>query len=176
MTHRHVVLLLSIASATIVACGGGAPPPMSPDAKMEREAEPATVEEALARIERARVALGGPVSGPPATGATSTPARPATPIAPNVSADSARTEQPAKTAAEPPRASSKKPGAPAEPTEDGSMQQRVEDRCASPCRALVSMRRAVAALCRMTGDTDTRCVDAKKTLADSEGRVSPCSC
>jgi hypothetical protein len=45
-----------------------------------------------------------------------------------------------------------------------------------PCRALTSMRSAVTALCRMTGNEDARCVDAKRTLADSEGRISPCSC
>jgi hypothetical protein len=50
------------------------------------------------------------------------------------------------------------------------------DACASPCRALASMRRAVQALCRMTGDEDTRCVDAKRTLADSTTRTSTCSC
>ena len=50
------------------------------------------------------------------------------------------------------------------------------DRCGSPCRALGSMRRAVTALCRMTGNEDARCTDAKRTLRESEGRVAPCSC
>src|SRR5262249_41112383 len=31
--------------------------------------------------------------------------------------------------------------------------------CISPCRALASMRRAVDALCRMTGDADARCTE-----------------
>lgn len=168
--RRHVLWLSSIActSLTIVACGGGAEyPPRAPDAKMEREADPATIEEAQARIERARASLGGATFSGPATGATS-PAPPPSPVTPG-SAD-ASTDQPAKTG-EPPKASSKKPHS--EPNESV---QRSEDRCSSPCRALVSMRRAVAALCRMTGDADARCVDAKKTLSDSEGRVSPCSC
>src|SRR4051812_32429839 len=39
------------------------------------------------------------------------------------------------------------------------------DRCGGPCRAIESMRRAVEALCRMAGDTDKRCVDARKTLS-----------
>jgi hypothetical protein len=50
------------------------------------------------------------------------------------------------------------------------------DTCASSCRALSSMRRAVTALCRMTGDEDTRCSDAKKTLSQSESRVARCHC
>lgn len=51
-----------------------------------------------------------------------------------------------------------------------------QDRCGSPCRALSSMRRAVSALCRMTGNEDARCAEAKRTLVESEGRVAPCSC
>jgi hypothetical protein len=50
------------------------------------------------------------------------------------------------------------------------------DPCLSSCRALDSMRRAVEALCRMTGDGDDRCVDAKKTLSDSTSRLSTCRC
>jgi hypothetical protein len=38
------------------------------------------------------------------------------------------------------------------------------------------MRRAVAALCRMTGEEDARCEDAKKTLNESESRVARCHC
>lgn len=48
--------------------------------------------------------------------------------------------------------------------------------CATPCRAIRSMRRAVDALCRMTGDADPSCEGAKKTLADNEARVATCGC
>ena len=48
--------------------------------------------------------------------------------------------------------------------------------CVSSCRAISSMRRAVTALCRMTGDEDTRCADAKKTLSKSESSVARCHC
>lgn len=50
------------------------------------------------------------------------------------------------------------------------------DACGGPCRALASMKRAVDALCRMTGDADTRCVDARRTLADNTSRVASCKC
>lgn len=53
---------------------------------------------------------------------------------------------------------------------------RTADPCAGRCRALASMRRAVTALCRMTGAEDARCVDAKRTLSDSEARVATCPC
>lgn len=48
--------------------------------------------------------------------------------------------------------------------------------CSSPCRALASMRRAVDALCELTGASDERCANAKKTLDESRAKVGPCSC
>jgi hypothetical protein len=50
------------------------------------------------------------------------------------------------------------------------------DPCASSCRAIASMRRAVSAICRMAGDSDARCTDAKATLSQSEQRVASCHC
>lgn len=171
MSIRHVVSLGSIAGAVlaITACGGADYAPKAPDSHADRaEVDPVSVEEAQARIERARLSLAG-------NGGLSAPSSttPATPPAP-AGADSSVQQAPAKSA-EPPKASSSKKPSPDSPTPTESPHE-LEDRCTSPCRALVSMRRAVTALCRMTGDTDTRCVDAKKTLSDSEGRVSPCSC
>lgn len=48
--------------------------------------------------------------------------------------------------------------------------------CSTPCRALASMRRAVGALCELTGEADARCTEAKKTLAESTSRVGACVC
>lgn len=48
--------------------------------------------------------------------------------------------------------------------------------CSNPCRALQSMKRAVEALCRMAGDSDTRCTDARRTLDESTSRVASCRC
>ena len=48
--------------------------------------------------------------------------------------------------------------------------------CQTPCNAIASMKRAVGALCRLTGDDDTRCRDARQTLKDSEARASACVC
>jgi hypothetical protein len=67
-----------------------------------------------------------------------------------------------------------RPAAP--PAADSAARPGAQDRCGGPCRALSSMRRAVTALCRMTGNDDARCADAKRTLIESEGRVAPCSC
>jgi len=48
--------------------------------------------------------------------------------------------------------------------------------CSGPCRALGSMRRAVEALCELTGAADDRCTTAQKTLQESRAKVGPCSC
>jgi hypothetical protein len=50
------------------------------------------------------------------------------------------------------------------------------DACADACRAIRSMRKAVGAICRMAGDTDPRCSDARATLATSEKRSAACGC
>ena len=51
-----------------------------------------------------------------------------------------------------------------------------EDGCVSTCRAIGSMRRAVSAICRLAGDADARCEDARKTLTSSEQSVASCRC
>ena len=137
------------------ATGGAAP-------KAEvLEAEPATIEEAQARLERARALLGGVVPGlsAPSTGAgtTSTTAAPTLPPAGTRETESTRgTLQSAGKA--------------------GADEDQRRSRCATPCNAIASIRRAVEAICRMAGADDARCTDARKTLADSEAKVSPCGC
>jgi hypothetical protein len=78
-------------------------------------------------------------------------------------------------------AKSTTPGTPpqAEPTVPGQTKKNADaapDACATPCRALASMKRAVEALCRMTGEGDDKCVDARKTLATNVGKTSSCKC
>jgi hypothetical protein len=48
--------------------------------------------------------------------------------------------------------------------------------CGRQCTALSSMRRAVDALCRLTGDTENRCVNARRTADVSAARISSTSC
>jgi hypothetical protein len=156
--------------ASIAACGGAAPQVGVASPPELREDEPTTVEEAQARITRARDVL--------ASSSASREARATEAAKPgNLGhADSDAT----RPSAAPPGSPSKAPSADAsEPSTSSQKAGRSladDGRCASPCRALASMRRAVTALCRMTGDGDARCLDAKRTLLDSEGRVSPCSC
>ncbi len=155
--------LLSMTTA-IAACGGSeAKAPQTRDVHESRdlETEPATVEEAQEQISRARDQLvlasaATPIQDQPGAFARApgTTARPSS--------------EPAPPAAEP----TSRPA----PPRKGGTPKADENRCSSPCRALASMRRAVTVLCRMTGDGDNRCLDAKRTLAESEGRISPCSC
>jgi hypothetical protein len=86
--------------------------------------------------------------------------------------DRARTELGGEAA--PPESPSAMAPAPAEAPSGASSYAATH--CATRCRAITSMRRAVSAICRLAGDTDARCTDAKKTLADSEQRVASCHC
>ncbi len=54
--------------------------------------------------------------------------------------------------------------------------EQVEAVCAGRCKALASMKRAVDALCRMTGESEARCVSAKRTYDASSTRIADCSC
>jgi hypothetical protein len=152
-----VISSIALAMVALVGCGGaaaeaGAPAAKSPEAVGTRE--PGSIDEAQAQIAAAQAQLGGGAgmgsseSTSSVPGATPSPS-PAAPRSPSTS--------------------------PAPPAADAA-RSITENRCGSPCRALASMRRAVAALCRMTGNEDTRCSDAKRTLVESEGRVAPCSC
>ena len=165
LSLRAAVALFVVTGADLVACGGAdSAPPKAPSSAApaeearEAEQEPRTVEEAQSQIARARADLGGAPtgSGGSGTGADST----------------ASTSTDAKAdASKKPSSPQSRPSAGAEPPREAS-----PDACANPCRALTSMRRAVSALCRLTGDTDNRCSDARRTLSESEGRVRPCKC
>lgn len=153
-------LLLALAR-TLAACGAAqreptapatAPPPSSIAAHEAEGRAPETVDEARAAIERARrdidaLSPGGPSDAPAA--AAQSPAA------------EAPTAQPAEVAG---RAEAR-PGSGA-----------ASSSCARACSALASMRRAVDALCRMSGDADASCVDAKKTLDSSTARAARCAC
>jgi hypothetical protein len=161
---RHVLLLGSIgAAAALAACGGaeGAPAkaPMAKEPDTADQKEPTSVAEAQDQIDRARARLADAEnekkksekeidkdSAAPAGGAGSTPSSTTT----------------------------VKPGT--APAREETAKAAAVDSCTQSCRALSSMRRAVSALCRMTGDTDNRCSDARRTLSESESRVAGCHC
>lgn len=52
----------------------------------------------------------------------------------------------------------------------------VETDCQRMCRAFASMQRAQTALCRMAGEDDPRCTEAKKVVEDNAKRVAQCGC
>ena len=145
-------LLAALIATTLAACGGAAPARAPQSVGAEPEGDPATVEEAQQQIARAQARLTGlnRNADAPAASESAPPAK-AAPAPPPEAAPDAR---------------------------GGSMTKGGvgEGMCSNPCRALASMRRAVTALCRMTGDTDARCLDAKRTLTDNEGRIVPCTC
>ena len=71
-------------------------------------------------------------------------------------------------------------GAAAESTPRSTAEPPAEDArrspCAVACSAIASMKRAVDAICRMAGEGDSRCVEARKTLADDDTKVARCAC
>jgi len=140
---------LALAASAVAACGGAAPNAAAPSSA-EPVREPTTIEEAESQIAAANRELGGD------TGSSESSAAPSTPPA-------ARPEERPSLSAE-------------APTSTSSGGDAARSACDTPCRALRSMRVAVAALCRMTGDADGRCDGARKKLAASEARASGCSC
>ncbi len=48
--------------------------------------------------------------------------------------------------------------------------------CERVCKALASMRRAADAVCRLAGETDSRCARARSLVKENEARVSACAC
>lgn len=134
---------------TAVACGGAASAPAKapePEAETAAPAEPRTIEEAQDWIARARADLEGEPQR--ADASSSSKSTDAPPGQPEGGASPAREER-----------------APS-----------LEASCGGSCRALASMKRAVEALCRMTGDADERCAEARRTLSDSTSRLARCKC
>jgi hypothetical protein len=139
----------SLASALAfvgVACGGAARPANAPE-----DTEPQTIEEAQTRIEVATHLI---------------------------ESSATTTAQPAQPPTSPPsgKALGAEPGWGAE--NDTNARNDVERTrpCDTSCRAIVSMRRAVSALCRLAGEEDSLCADARRTLADGVRRVASCGC
>lgn len=48
--------------------------------------------------------------------------------------------------------------------------------CSTACRAMDSLRRAAAAICRLTSEADPRCIDARATVTHQSRRVASCGC
>jgi len=149
---RHSLLAgLTAFATTLGACGGGAPAARAPESMVDPVIDPGSVEEAQEQIARARSLITREAAARPVN----------TEVTPPLKAPPAPEPAPGR-----------------QPTEAGKAPKGApeEAMCSRPCRALASMRRAVTALCRMTGETDERCADARRTLTDSEGRVGQCTC
>ena len=145
------VSALWVSLAGIAGCAAEAAAPGAKEPRALREpAEPSTIEEAEAQLERARAELGGTTVAPitPATGTATTESGPG--------------------------ASGTTPAGPPPPSASTFSKQ--EGRCGNACGAMSSMRRAVDAICRMAGESDARCTDARRTLKDSETKVAGCGC
>jgi hypothetical protein len=121
----------------------------SPGAKKAMEPEgpaPSTIEEAEAELSRARTSL----EGPPAS-------------------------QPVPSQA--PQGGVVQPSPPPPPMAPAPrVEARETSTCETPCRAIASMRRAVSTICRLAGEEDARCTNAREVLKSNEKRVASCGC
>ncbi len=151
---------------TAIGCAAGARQGASP-ARTTVAPEgptPTTIDDAVADIDRWRQVLGVPDTNahagyaqpPPPPPAAAPPTTSVVPIAPT-DADAAEESKSATTEAD------TTPAAP-------------PPACVTPCKAIASMRRSVDALCRLAGETDARCIDARGTLERSEQKVARCGC
>lgn len=129
-----------------------APPPRGPE-----ERPPATLDEALGRLDRAEADLdrlgfgGSPFAAPQPTGAAPSFAQPpAPPAEPATGATATPKEEPAMGA-------------------DG--EARSADPCQVACTALASMARSAEHVCGLTGDGDTRCDGARARVRTAQERV-----
>lgn len=160
--HAPVLFVVLAGSVVLAACGGAAessapakaPAGAGAPADSAPEPEPKTIAEAQDQIDRLRADLSTDLKKSEADKDTAR-------TAPGSGASTSST-------------ASKPATSPAVREEAAKAES--HDRCASSCRAITSMRRAVTALCRMTGDEDSRCSDARKTLSESESRVAQCHC
>jgi hypothetical protein len=89
----------------------------------------------------------------------------------------------APSADKPPTAGQSTPTAPppSTPKNDASPTQQTDAQsasspCATACKALASMQRATDSICRMTSESDERCVAARKKVADSTAKLGSCGC
>lgn len=148
MSARPIVVAAAAAVALLAAACGGAAPGAAPPESPAREERPAPEPTTIEQAEDDIARARAELAGAP-SGAAAADSR-EVPSATSTPAkpESKRTEEAGKSA----------------------------EACQSPCRAIASMRRAVTALCRMTGAEDTRCTDAKRTLSDSESKIAPCGC
>jgi hypothetical protein len=51
-----------------------------------------------------------------------------------------------------------------------------ESSCQTACRAFQSLGRAAGSICRITGDKDERCSNARGVVSHAERRVTACNC
>lgn len=159
----------TLVSALALACARQYPPPASAPATTEVDArgsgaEPTTLEQAEAELERARAeleALGVAPAAPAAIEAAPPEA------APPPAASSEAMDDSAPHARE--RAEGEAPSAKAQ-------QAAPPNPCETACRAFASLQRAKDAVCRLEQPAGDRCARAEAIVRDARARVQSCAC
>jgi hypothetical protein len=163
LTHGLVWTGLCLLAGCGRPLAEAAPAPTAPTSTQapaeEAEAEPTTLADAEALLERARadlerVALNEP--GAPAAGAVAPSAAPT----PAPSRDEASRED---------KAASAEQAAPPPPAKEANA-------CETACKAFSSLARASDAVCRLDSDGGKRCERARQIREDASHRVASCGC
>ena len=149
-------------SAPEAAPAQGIPGTSSLTAKDDAAAEPATLADAEALLEKARadldrLALNEPGAARGATGGAPAPA--SAPPAPS----------PSRAEAKPAEKAASADGAAAPPAKEVST-------CETACKAFSSLTRASDAVCRLDTDGGKRCERARQIREDASHRVASCGC
>lgn len=153
-------------SAPEAAPAQGAPA-SSLTAKDEAAAEPATLADAEALLEKARadldrLALNEPGAARGATGGAPAPA--SAPPAPS----------PSRAEAKPAEKAASADAAAAPPSKE--VQNKEVSTCETACKAFSSLTRASDAVCRLDTDGGKRCERARQIREDASHRVASCGC
>ena len=153
-------------SSATEAAPAQAAPTNSLTAKDEAEAEPATLADAEALLEKARadldrLALNQPGAARGATGGAPAPAAAPAPAPPRAEANRAEAKPTDKAASA--DAASAPPAKEVNP-------------CETACKAFSSLVRASDAVCRLDTDGGKRCERARQIREDAAHRVASCGC
>jgi len=140
-----------------------AAPTSSLAAKDEAEAEPATLADAEALLEKARADLDRWALNEPGA------ARGATGGAPPAPASAPPAPAPQRAEAKPADKAASADGAAAPPAKEVNT-------CDTACKAFASLARAGDAVCRLDTDGGKRCERARQIRADASHRVASCGC
>lgn len=152
------------------AAGKATAPESAAPASEPAADEPTTLDDALARFQRASADLDAQL-GPLAAAQPGYAQQQGYPASTGSAPQAAPTQAP-----EPAAPAAGAPAADAAVSERADKAEGVDSRCAHACKAFDSLSRAADAICRIAGERDERCTRARDTRDQNRARVQSCGC